>query len=143
MSGATAISPIYFGTWTIVLTLVGGSGNIVPEYLYKDGSYIKIGKNVMFFAQLSQATGANGAGTGQLTLNLPFPVKATAHAACVLFCGNASNASSVFVCGAGLPGGATTMPLYYVNGTTPNVLTGADQNAAGRSVYVQGMYELD
>src|SRR3990167_9193171 len=70
--GNEALSNYDEGTFTPTVTLVGGAGNTVPQYTENTGRYVRIGRTVFVDIYLDGDGGADGAGTGQLTIALPY-----------------------------------------------------------------------
>lgn len=64
--------PYLQGSWTPIVTLVGGAANVVPVYSTNSGTYTRIGRLCFFNLLLSGDGGADGAGTGQVNISLPF-----------------------------------------------------------------------
>lgn len=128
-------------TFTPTVTLVGGAGNTVPVYTTNSGRSTKIGNRYYVDIFLTGDGGAEGAGTGQLTIALP----AAAHASFpggLLTAGSLSNNTSVFVAYISIVGGASVLQLTIQDsiGTTLAV-TGVQQNNTLRSIRLQFQYE--
>ncbi len=61
-----------FNYYKTVVTLVGGAGNTTPQYLTTNTRFLQIGSICFVDILLSGDGGAEGAGTGQFNLTLPF-----------------------------------------------------------------------
>lgn len=130
-------------TWTPIVTLVGGAGNVVPQYSTVSGRYYIISGFLHFQINLTGDGGNEGAGSGQVNISLPVAVKSSNSSNCVIFCGSVSNGSDTYITGMGIPGGATTGALYYINGISGALITGVLQNNTQRSIFLYGNYPVD
>lgn len=127
-----------------VITLVGGAGNVVPQYATHTGRYYRSGKIVFCEIYFNEPAGNDGAGTGQINVSLPI----------------ASSAFRIpdFIPAGYLHNGADERLLYIQIGgdlsnvevfvqdsvTTTTPATGADQSsAANRTLRLTFSYEID
>jgi hypothetical protein len=150
---ATAPSQINLAPFTIpgsiaytpVATLVGGAGNTVPVYLTTYGNYTSDGRTCRVVIQLKGDGGAEGAGTGQLTLTLPIPISSKEPAAGHIrpvgrILNNALNAALY----AAVVASATSITLQYQNAaTTLADVVGDTQNNTARQIDIILIYEHD
>lgn len=102
------------GTWTPILTLVGGAGNTVPIYTTNVGVYTRIG-NIVYCSVLFEGDGgAEGAGTGNINISLPLPASlSTGNIGFVSVNGNYLNNMTLGQVGIAISAGATTGSLFY------------------------------
>lgn len=130
---------------TPTVTLVGGTGNVVPVYSTNGCRWTQIGKTVFVRYYLTGDGGAEGAGTGTMTLALPVAVGASALAGnSEAFKGLAINGATNYMLTAPVATSATTIGVSYWSAINAiNSLTGADQNNTSRSVIIGGWYEVD
>lgn len=141
-SGNTA-GPLYYveGTWVPALTFTGGAGNTTPVYTVNSGTYTRIGRLVFFNIQLSGDGGDEGAGTGQLTVSLPFTTSAS-QLAIRVDAGTALNGSNEHAVWMTLGPAASTAVLWKDDIVGANLeqaaLLGSDQNNASRAINIQG-----
>ena len=129
-------------TFTPTVTLVGGAGNTVPVYSTNTGRYTRVGNKVFVNILLSGDGGAEGAGTGQLTIALPISSSAS-QAAIDVPAGiglNNATSSQLYVT---LAASSATMSLksYATDGTFA-AYTGDSQNNATRSIGLSFSYEV-
>jgi hypothetical protein len=129
------------GTWTPVVTLVGGAGNVVPVYTTNSGTWTRIGRLVFFNIELTGDGGAEGAGTGQMYISLPFTPSAE-QLKIRIPVGTAINGANEHVLFSELNPSVATMAIYKDNVTGSDLdlvtMTGSDQNNTTRSIYLQG-----
>ena len=136
--------PAKWKTYTPIVTLVGGAGNVVPQYSTNIGRYCPIGNIVFVEIWLDGPTGNDGAGTGQINISLPI----TAGASMVSdfkpggHFHNGAVETQVFV---QVDPSATTGMVFQQTATTQTgPATGADQNsAATRTIRLSFCYEID
>lgn len=138
------------GTFTPVVTLVGGAGNTVPVYTTNTGRYIRVGNLVFIDIYLNGDGGAEGAGTGQVNIELPFLASST-HSPGRFFSGvSINNTAEIDLYGI-VPASGNTIQLHK-RGTTTVVtvvvqtvditnFTGADQNNTTRQIRLKFFYE--
>lgn len=125
-------------SFTPTVTLVGGAGNTVPQYVTNSARYMQIGKRVFVDILLSGDGGNEGAGTGQV--NVALPVAASASEV-----GERSpvgyyvNGGTLTILGGVVSASASTIALFIGQGTTS--LTGADQNNVTRTINLRFDYE--
>jgi hypothetical protein len=135
--------PYLFGTWVPVVTLVGGAGNVVPVYTTNLGTYTRIGNQVFFTIHLEGDGGAEGAGTGQIFITLPFTAAAS-QLAIGGPTGEAINGGNEHLLFVHFTPSTNTVAIETDNVTGSDlehvVMTGADQNNVTRSIHVQGNF---
>lgn len=129
------------GTFTPTVTLVGGAGNTVPVYTTNTGRFTKIGNRYLVDIFLNGDGGAEGAGTGQLTIALP----AAAHASFpggLFLGGTLINSTSTYISYISIVGGTSVLQVTIQDtiGTTL-AATGAQQNNTTRSIRLQFQFE--
>lgn len=133
--------PYVFNTWTPVLTLTGGGGNTVPVYTVNSGTYTRLGRAVFFNIELSGDGGAEGAGTGQITITLPFTTAASQLPITEPW-GSAMNSTNEHVLFCRLAASSATMLIFKDNVSGSDldyvVATGADQSDPVRSIQISG-----
>lgn len=133
--------PYFFGTWVPVVTLVGGAGNVVPVYAIETGTYTRIGRTVFFNIHLHGDGGAEGAGTGQITITLPFATSAN-QLDITLPWGTATNGADTHVLFCQITPSSTTLTVFKDNIHAADLdyisMTGADQNSTTREIHLQG-----
>lgn len=140
--GGTALANYVEGTFTPTVTLVGGAGNTVPVYSTNSGRYTRIGNRVFATVELSGDGGAEGAGTGQVTIALPIAISASA-ANYNTFCGNYTNGAVLGQVAADFTASASTIPLYNVPLlNTVGAMAGNDQNNTSRKIELNFNYEV-
>jgi hypothetical protein len=128
---------------TPTVTLVGGIGNTVPVYLTNHCRYTIIGKTAIVEVNLNGDGGAEGAGTGVITVNLPVAVSANTVIQ-ILPCGRMNNNTDRFLIGCTLQPSVAT--VAFVNWTAINALGTPDgnaQNNAARLIAFKIFYEID
>lgn len=127
-----------FSTFTPTVTLVGGTGNVVPVYTTNTGRYRALGSIVFVDVYLTGDGGAEGAGDGQI--NIALPVTASSNHPTFRFpVGSYSNgANQNFLQGEIDPSG-TTIKLYI--STSNTAFQGTDQSQASRDVRLKFFYE--
>lgn len=124
------------GTWTPVVTLVGGAGNTVPVYTTNSGVYTRIGRVVLFCILLSGDGGAEGAGTGQITISLPFSTS-SAQLAVRAVSGTAVNGANETLLSIQFAASSSTFSLFG-GASDLTSFTGAGQNNTSRSISLTG-----
>jgi hypothetical protein len=126
--------------FTPTISLVGGAGNTVPNYSTTFAKYKKFGKTVHYTIFFDGDGGDEGAGTGALNINLPFP--AAASGVFWEHFGRVVNGATSYVAFGRILAGASTVQLrIFDTATTTRTLTGADQNSVTRTISVSGTYE--
>lgn len=125
-------------SYTPIVTLVGGAGNTVPVYLVNTGRWCRIGNRVFVDIFLGNDGGAEGAGTGNLTISLPVATGASNFAGRI-FCGFYLNNITSDAIGVILTAGATTVALTVRAGSN---LKGDDQNSTSRGLALSFSYEV-
>lgn len=139
---ASATPITAWATYTPTVTLVGGAGNTVPVYTTNIGRWMRIGNVVFVDVFLDGDGGAEGAGTGRVTIALPVAVGASA-AGDYKIAGRASNNASRWVLYAEMVAGASTTALLIQNAaTTVAAMTGDDQNNTTRLIKLSFFYEV-
>ena len=137
-----SFTPATAATFTPTVTLVGGAGNTEPVYSTNTGRYLRVGNRVFVDVYLTGDGGAEGAGTGQFNVALPFAA-ASANPSGQIYAGTAFNNTTSYELTGEIVGTATTIALAYFNAINTEVaFTGADQNNATRAVRLQFFYEV-
>ena len=130
------------GTCTPTVTLVGGVGNAVPVYLTNTCRFTRTGRTVDVDIYLTGDGGAEGAGTGQVNVALPFTASAS-HPASSWPVGTATNGATEYILTGSIGGSATVITIRYFNAiSTTTDFTGADQNNVSRAVRLKFTYEI-
>ena len=129
-------------TYTPIVTLVGGTGNTVPQYTTNSGHYTVIGNRCFVSINLNGDGGDEGAGTGAIVISLPIPASLSSVSTWYPN-GNWRNGAYYPIYGY-LPGAASTITLYKMDITTGalTALTGADQNSTQRTLRLNFNYEV-
>jgi hypothetical protein len=146
MADQVAVGPSDFnyssGTFTPTVTLVGGAGNTVPVYSTNSGRYTRIGNRVFADVLLSGDGGAEGAGTGILTIALPVAAGASALGVGAPI-GFAINGTAEYILYGAINASDTTVSLRYFD-TIANRTTfiGDLQNNATRTINLSFFYEV-
>lgn len=130
------------GTYTPIVTLVGGAGNTVPVYTTNRGRWQRFGKRVWVDIFLDGDGGAEGAGTGLLYISLPVAVPADASGWYVPG-GFVRNGSAAYTALVAAVAGSSTLSLGYINGTSIADMDGTFQNNATRLINLSFSYEVD
>lgn len=124
------IAPGWTG-YTPVITLVGGTGNVVPTFSNATGTYTQIGNTVFVDFTLSNSSGGTaGGGSGQVNISLPITANASQAQGSQL-CGiilNGAAAYSLVI--EVLSGGNTTGQIAFLTGTSFQGAEGATLNDA-------------
>jgi len=149
-AGATGQSTSSFSwqNFTPTVTLVGGAGNVVPQYSTNAGRYLIVGKIVFVDILLAGDGGNEGAGTGQINVALPIAagsnsVLGDAFPAGHLKDGTLPGSANTHVLASIIPS-ATTAALYQFTGATTTAnATGADQATANRTIRLHFSYEIN
>lgn len=147
------------GIWTSVsttttfvptVTLVGGAGNTVPVYSTNTGRYTIRGNTVFVDIWLTGDGGAEGAGTGQVNIALPF-TSAASHPDGRSVAGVSINGTAEIDIYGTLAGSVSTISLFSravvsilgTNVQTADIgnFTGAGQNSTTRSIRLKFFYE--
>ncbi len=120
------------GTFTPTVTLVGGSGNIVPVYTTNIGRYTRIGRLCWVNIFLEGDGGAEGAGSGIINIALPFTASAN----------QPSGHMNVVVRTNGTL--TPTVASIAANATTIELIAspGSSQNNTTRSLRLSFFYEI-
>jgi hypothetical protein len=142
-TGAPTEVPLTRSTsFTPTVTLVGGAGNTTPVYTTNSGRYMRVGNQVFFDSYLADDGGAEGAGTGQINIALPFTAS-SAHATGYFPVGTAVNNTTNYIIYGQISGSSSTIQLSYVSliGTL-SAFSGADQNNTTRSIRIKGHYDV-
>jgi len=130
------------GTFTPTVTLVGGSGNVVPVYSTNIGRYTRIGRIVHVQIQLDGDGGFEGAGTGQINIALPGTVSASMTTMYVTS-GFVFNSTNYYIPLLNLNASTAIMPVFYINGIgTYGTYTGQSQDNTSRGMYFNFVYEV-
>lgn len=136
LGGGTALANYVEGTWTPIVTLVGGAGNTVPVYATNSGNHTRIGNRDFFDIYLTGDGGAEGAGTGQINISLPITASASQLTA---YCGTSSYINNVtFAVGLvfQIQPNATTLELARTVAGTFTTIIGNDQSSTTRTIRI-------
>jgi len=126
------------------ITLVGGTGNVVPQYATNVGRYCRSGNIVFVEVWCNGPTGNNGAGTGNL--NVALPIAAGANMITDFKPGghfhNGTQETQIFI---QIDPSATAGALYQqTSATQTSAATGSDQNnTTTRTIRISFFYEID
>lgn len=130
------------GTYTPIMTLVGGSGNTVPVFTTNSGRATKIGDRMFVDILLTGDGGAEGAGTGVVTITLPIAADSAALNKTI-------PAGQIFVSATGVPAfvtinaSGTTFTLKQDAGVAGIISTTGDiLGFADRSISLSFSYEV-
>lgn len=130
---------VQWQSFTPNVSLVGGSGNTVPVYSTNTGRYLKVGTGYFVDVYLSGDGGAEGAGTGQVNIDLPSFGAAPSGR---FPCGYALNNTTEFPIWGEIGNGSATIKLYYFDTiSTTAIFTGANQNNATRNIRLKFFFE--
>lgn len=139
----TKIDTPSYNNFTPTVTLVGGAGNTVPQYITNIGEYIKVGSLVTIDIFLSGDGGDEGAGTGQINIALPF-VAGTSQPSGGFVAGKMINSATISVVYGEIDASGTTIKLNYQNTVSSEAtVTGNEQNNTTRSIRLQFSYQTD
>lgn len=119
-------------------TLVGGAGNVVPQYVTNFCQAFQIGSLMFVDIYLDGDAGNDGAGTGSANIALPQAAAAT-HPTDFFPCGNDTNLTVDTGLWCQISGGATTVEIA-TSGETPR--TGANQSGTTRNIRLKFFYFL-
>jgi len=126
-------------TCTPTVTLVGGTGNVVPVYSTNSCRWTRIGDRIFVDVELSGDGGDEGAGTG--VLNIALPAAAGASALNSYFpVGLAINNTIVTPLYGMITAGASTITFKFMSPALAD-FQGAGQNNATRAIYLKFEYE--
>ncbi len=140
-SGANDLDDYEENTFAPTVTLVGGAGNTVPVYTTNTGRHTKIGNRAFIDVLLTGDGGNEGAGTGVVTIGLPFTSSANETPASFPV-GIASNGATTYLLYGFIGAGSGTLTLSYASSISAlSSFTGADQNSASRSITLRFFYE--
>jgi Pectate lyase superfamily protein len=121
------------------VTLVGGTGNIVPVYNGNAGRFKVVDGVCYVEISLTGDGGNEGAGTGQV--NIALPVNASSSCAQALRpAGHYANGATADILSVQILLSASTALIYKTSGFA--VFTGADQNNISRYVALAFVYEV-
>lgn len=147
-SSSSSNSIVYIqNTFTPTVTLVGGAGNTVPQYITNTGRYTRIGNTVFVDIYLTGDGGNEGAGTGAFNIALPITAGAS-HPAENFLAGLFINGASKKPCYGVISGGGTTIALSLQGDTagalidTVPAMNGNNQNNPTRSIRLKFFYEV-
>lgn len=135
------------GTCTPTITIVGGASNTVPVYSTNSCRWERVGRLVWVDVYLTGDGGAEGAGTGQINILLPFTASAN-HQIGGFAAGSATNGATQFELAGAIPSSSTTIVLSNVLASlvtgepTSTSFTGAEQNNTSRLVRLKFFYEI-
>jgi hypothetical protein len=134
---------LYNSSWTAytpTVTLVGGAGNTVPVYSTNWGAYKKIGKTVHYTVLLDGDGGAEGAGTGNIRIALPFPAASGNRYWESL--GRVVNDVNSYIGIARIDASSSTIRVRHFNtATTTGDVPGTGQSGTTRTMTFSGTYE--
>lgn len=142
-SGVPSLGKAYLeDTHTPVVTLVGGAGNVVPDYATVSGRYLRVGNHNIYHVRLNNSSGGTaGAGSGEINISLPIAVsasQATLYQSAFL-----KNGSNSYIGLIEIPPGASTVTLfYYPTISTLSSFTGVLQDNASRQIDFTIVYEV-
>lgn len=132
-----------WATYTPTITLVGGTGNVVPTFTTQSvGRYCRIGNSVTTVINFSNSSGGTaGAGTGQITVALPVTPSASSPRQRIL--GYFVTDSFTYTAVAFLTESVATIDLYYYGGgATLTVMDGNILNGGTRGLQLSFTYEV-
>lgn len=139
--GGTPLSHYVEGTWTPIVTLVGGAGNTVPVYTTNSGIYTRIGNLVYCQVLLYGDGGAEGAGTGNINISLPIISSGLNVGITQGMTGSGLNNATRYQLFTSIVAGVSVAPLFYWSSSTAYAqLTGDDQNNASRFISLSFFY---
>lgn len=134
---------LYSDTYVPTITLVGGAGNVVPVFTTNSATYTCHGRTCFFNYYFVGDGGAEGAGTGQVTLSLPISTSA-AQLPIKIPIGSGLNSTNDHVLFAEFMPSATTFKVFKDNVVgvelEPVAMTGADLNNANRTLMLMGKW---
>lgn len=141
-SGQTTLSNYTEGTFTPTVTLVGGVGNTTPVYSTNTGRYTQIGNRVFVDVYLTGDGGAEGAGTGTLSVAIPTASSAS-HPTSYFPCGFFANGTAEEPIWGQIAAGGSVIDFAYEDVLNNfAVMTGAEQNNTTRTVRLKFFYEV-
>jgi hypothetical protein len=142
-TGVPSLASMAWTTYTPTVTLFGGAGNTVPVYSTNTGRFCRMGNTVYVLIELGGDGGAEGAGTGQITIALPVQVGASGGGGFIKPNGYFINGATTGITLGYSIGGQTTVTLFYLNTISTSIaLTGADQNNTTRQIALSFFYEV-
>jgi len=139
--GATGLQfiPAYpTGTYTPVLTTTSGT---LPQYVLNSGIYQVVGQVVHVSILFNGDGGNEGAGSGELSVSLPFN-RDNSMDFFAFPCGFSYNPAVQMLLAYFPNSNRDKMPLYYNNAGTFTALTNVQQNGTSRSLNLQFWYKL-
>jgi hypothetical protein len=143
--GGSTLQDYVVGTWTPIVTLGTGSGNVVPTYTTNQGNYTRIGNIVYCDVTLSNGAGGTaGAGTGQVLISLPITASGANNGIIYFPCGTSLNTSTYFLLYAFIASGATNLTMAYASTISSVVaFAGSNQNSASiRVIQLKFFYQV-
>jgi hypothetical protein len=141
-SVGTVMEQPFWTTFTPTVTLVGGVGNTVPVYSTNVGRTMRVGNTRYVSIELSGDGGAEGAGTGALTIALPQATAAAIGSLNIPIGRLVNNALRGIVFGQ-FAAAASTVTLTYFDAIGTNAtVTGAQQDNATRQLSLHFWYEV-
>jgi hypothetical protein len=127
-------------SYTPVVTLVGGTDNVVPQYAAVRGKFYFAENGLCTVEVLLAGDGGNdGAGTGSLKISLPRAAHAE-NAEPFVPAGRYTNGASENLIVARALRGASVMDIAHLSGGAFANLTGADQSDTIRTIELQYTY---
>ncbi len=140
--GGSTLASYVENTFAPTVTLVGGAGNTVPVYTTNTGRYERIGNRAFVDVYLNGDGGAEGAGTGVLTIGLPITSGASNPAGSII-CGIAVNGATNYLLAGSIGAGGGVISLsYFATVSALASMTGDDQNNTSRTVRLSFFYEV-
>lgn len=130
-------------TFTPTVTLIGGTGNVVPDFTNNTGRYSQVGNVVFVDFLLNNSTGGTpGAGSGQVAIDLPITAGATQSGANAI-CGYLKNGAASYPLSIEVLNGASVCEIGFQSGTTSQGADGATLNDANiRQMTGKFFYEV-
>lgn len=145
-TGVPSMQSMAWTDFTPTVTLVGGAGNTVPVYTNNNGRYCRIGNTVYLDVELQGDGGAEGAGTGRLTIALPVNVAATSVGTISSFIdgiGWAINGTTHYQLAGLMAANASTIGLEkWTTISAASSFLGDDQNNTTRAIRLKFFYEV-
>lgn len=133
--------------FTPTVSLVGGAGNTTPVYSTNTGRYAKYGNKVNAEVLLTGDGGAEGAGTGQINVDLPSTASSNQPAG-KFPCGEYTNNGQTYLVMGEIDASGTTIKLSrHDTGFTDSTasddnLIGDNQDSTDREIRLNFSYEI-
>lgn len=133
--------PYTQSSYTPVVTVTGAG--TAPTYIVNLGTFTKIGRVVFFQISLSGNGGTAGAGGGAVTISIPYLTSASQNVI-IATAGQSVNGAQEHLLYAQMNASSSTFTIKYQANANQTVnLTGADQDNATRSIYMNCKYITD